>query len=250
MPSDAGTIGMGVLGGAGKGAAIGSIFGPAGTAVGAGIGAVVGGIGAGNKVGARNDALDRVENIPMFDPMQLNFLDTLNREKRAVESGFTTDFQVAKDLNQKSLAGGLSVAESVAATNPALALSMIDTSSKNYSTGVNQALGTISTRSQGYTSSIGQLINMIAQRKLDVETYKTSQQLGLATDDLQTSNVNNAQFAGRLPQYMDAIGELPMLLDGLGAAASGEIPNVDIASMGAGAGRATPSFVPLPSIPN
>lgn len=207
MAGNFGEIGMGALGGAGTGATIGSVAGPWGTAIGAGIGAIVGGIGAGKKAGAQDAALERVEGLPAFDPLQLNFLDQLRREKRSIESGFTTDFQVAKDLNRTALAGGMSVAESVASTNPALALSMIQGSTAGFSTGVNQALGTISQRSLGLTQSIGGMINQISQRKLDVETYKTAQQLGIATDALQVSNVNKAQFAARLPQYAGQVGQ-------------------------------------------
>ena len=204
--ADFGTKAQGVLGGAGTGAAIGSMFGTIGTGVGAIAGGIIGGISTANNLNERDEALDRMEALPSFDPMQLDFLDLLKREKRSVESGFTTDFQVAKDLNKEVLAGGMSVAQNVAQTNPALALSIIDKSGKNYNTGINQSLGTISTRSMGYMSSMGELINTIAQRKLDVETYKTAQQLGLATDALRTSNINAAQFAARLPQYADNFG--------------------------------------------
>lgn len=208
MAGDFGTIGMGALGGAGTGAALGTaIFPGIGTAIGAVGGALIGGIGANNKVNARDAAADRIEALPQYDPMQLNFLDKLQREKRSIESGFTTDFQVAKGLNQEALAGGLSVAGSVASTNPALALSMMGQANRGYNTGINQALGTISTRSGGYTQSIGQLINSVSQRNLDLQTYKATQQMGLASSDLQTSNTNNAQFAARLPQYTGEIGK-------------------------------------------
>ena len=208
MADNFGTVGMGVLGGAGAGAALGSaIFPGVGTAIGAGLGAVIGGISAGRKISARDEALERLEDIPAFDPMQLDFLDRLKREKRAVESGFTTDFQVATDLNKEVLAGGQSVARDVAATNPALAMAIMEKSSQQFGTGINKALGTISTRGLGLTHSIGELINSISQRKLDIEVLKTTQQLGLATDVLQTSNVNAAQFGARLPQHVGDIGE-------------------------------------------
>lgn len=193
----------GILGGAGQGAAMGSVAGPWGTAIGAVAGAVVGGVSASKKQGAQDDALERLEAIPSFDPMQLDFLDQLKREKRSVESGFTTDFQVAKDLNQKMTAGGLSVAESVGKTNPALAFSLGRQATAQGTTGINQALGTISSRGLGLTTSMGELINRIAQRKLDLEMVKTSQQLGIATDALQTNQTNANQFMAKLPEYAD-----------------------------------------------
>lgn len=214
MAGNFGEIGMGALGGAGAGAAIGSVIPGVGTLIGAGVGAIIGGIGASKKAGARDEALERVEGLPSFDPLQLNFLDQLQREKRSIDSGFTTDFQIAKDLNKSALAGGLSVAGSVASTNPALALSMIQQSQAGFSTGINQALGTISQKSLGLTQSIGGMINKVSQRKLDVETYKTAQQLGIATDALQTSNVNAGQFAASLPQYIGDIGQGAQQLGG------------------------------------
>jgi hypothetical protein len=164
---------------------------------------VVGGVTANKQVQARDDAMDRLEAIPAYDPLQLEFLDQLQRERRSVESGFTTDFQVATDLNEKMLAGGFSVAETVGANNPALAISLSRQAGQNFQTGINQALGTISTRGLGLTQSIGELINKVAQRRLDLEVTKTSQELGLATSELQTSQTNMAQFAARLPEFVD-----------------------------------------------
>ena len=215
-----GSTASGALGGAGTGAMIGSVIPGVGTAIGAGVGAIVGGIAgfAGGK--EQQNALDRVEGIPEFDPMQLAFLDNLQREKRSLESGFTTDFQVAKDLNKEMLAGGLSVAEAVGASNPALAISVIDQSGRAYNTGINQAFGTISSRGFGMTQSIGDLINRVSQRKLDVETYKTTQELGIATSDLRTFNQNMMQ--------MGAIGAINMAenLPSLGGGkVSGDIIN-------------------------
>lgn len=199
-----GSVGVGTLGGAGIGATIGTAIMPVvGTAIGAGIGALVGGVSGGVLAGAKNKALDRVEDIPPFDPNQLAFIDKLKREKRSVESGFTTDFQVSKDLNQQSLAGGLSVAGAVARSNPALGLSYINNAMTRYNTGINKALGTISTRSSAYTSAVGSLIGDISKRKLDVETYKTAQQLGMAVSDLKMFNENMATGMGQLPGVID-----------------------------------------------
>lgn len=203
--ADLGMTGTGILGGAAMGAQLGSIAGPWGTAIGAVGGAVIGGVSSASKQNAQDEALDRLNAIPSYDPMQLDFLDQLKREKRSVESGFTTDFQVAKDLNKEALAGGLSVAEKVGATNPALAMSLSRQATSGYSTGINQALGTISTRGLGLTASMGDMINRVSQRKLDLEMAKTSQQLGIATDALQTNQTNMSQFAASLPGMADDI---------------------------------------------
>lgn len=199
------SIATGAMGGAAMGAQIGSVAGPWGTAAGAVVGAVAGGISTANKQNAQQEGLDRLESIPTFDPMQLDFLDQLNREKRSVESGFTTDFQVAKDLNKEALAGGQSVAEAVGASNPTLAFSLGRNSAREFNTGVNQALGTVSSRGMQLTTSMGELINRIAQRKLDLEMVKTSQQLGIATDELQTNQTNANQFMTKLPGVVDEL---------------------------------------------
>jgi len=154
------------------------------------------------------------------DPMQMDFLDQLVKEKRAVESGFTTDFQVATDLQQQALAGGLSVAESVGATNPALAISMMDKATQGYNTGINQSLGTISTRSLGMMASIGDLINRITQRKLDVTTYKAAQKLGMATDDLKTFKENVFQIGASIPNMVSGLP--PMATGGGNTLVAGE----------------------------
>jgi len=206
----ASTVGSGALGGlggagagAGIGAAIGSVVPGVGTLIGAGIGAIIGGgAGVGAGVGfanKQNDALDRMEALPGFDPMQLDFLDQVRREKRSIESGLTTDFQVASSLNEKAYAGGLSVSESVARTNPALGLAFASQSGRMYDEGTNKALGTISTRSPQYTQAIGGLIDSISQRKLDVESYKMSQNLGLAISDRKAFNENMMNFAAQIP---------------------------------------------------
>jgi hypothetical protein len=219
----AGEMLTGILGGAGTGATVGSVAGPWGTAIGAIGGAIAGGISTGKQLSARDDAMERLEALPMYDPMQLGFLDQLKREKRAVESGYTTDFQVAKDLQKEAMAGGLSVAESVGEVNPALAISMVKGVSQGFSSGVNKSLGTIATKGMGYTQSIGELINLISQRALDVESHKVMQELGLATSDLQTSQTNAAQFAARLPQYADDFSTVAGQIGGWGGGSGATI---------------------------
>lgn len=196
-----GSVGSGILGGAALGATIGTATGiPILGTIG---GAIIGGAAGGLAAHKKGEGLDRLEEIPGFDPNQLDFLDTLKREKRSIESGFTTDFQVAKDLNQQALAGGLSVAGAVARSNPSLGLSYINNAMTKYSTGINKALGTISTRSLAQSSAVGSLIGDISQRELDVETYKTAQQLGMAVSDLKMFNENMMGQAAQIPGMVD-----------------------------------------------
>lgn len=229
------------------GAQLGSVAGPWGTAIGAVGGAVIGGVTSAQKQNKQSDALDRLEAIPSYDPMQFEFLDQLSREKRSVESGFTTDFQVAKDLTSQVAAGGQSVAEAVGATNPALALSIGRQASSQFNTGINQALGTISSRGLGLTGSIGEQINRIAQRKLDLEMVKTSQQLGIATDALQTNQVNASQFMAALPEQMpgiiSAFGQIGGSFGGRGTAMTGPAISSNFAATMAGK-HVAPAVVP------
>ena len=182
--------GQGILGGAGTGAAMGSTIGPWGTVIGAGIGAIIGGISGNKKAKEQQESLDMLNAIPNVDPNQTMFRDQLYREKRAVESGFSTDFQVARDIIGKSEAGGMSVAAEMAQTNPALALMMMNQVGQGVDTSVNKALGTISTRSMGYTQMIQDLINNMAQRKINVDLMKANVSMTQSTQARQDFNSN------------------------------------------------------------
>ena len=189
--SEFGAGAQGFLGGAGMGASIGTAILPGyGTAIGALLGGAIGGISGVKKAGAEDRAMGNLMAIPNIDPNQTMFRDQLYKEKKAVESGFTTDFQVARDIIGKSEAGGMSIAAEIARTNPALALMTMNQVGMGTDTAVNKALGTISTRSMGYTQMIGDLINKMAQRKIDVDLYKAQVGVGIAAKERQDFNAN------------------------------------------------------------
>jgi hypothetical protein len=182
---------QGALGGAGTGASIGgSIGGTYGTVIGAVVGAIWGGIDANKKAQDLQESVDMLYAIPNVDPTQTVFRDQLYRERKAVESGFTTDFQVARDIIGKSEAGGMSVAAEMAKTNPGLALMMMTQAGQGADTSINKALGTIGARSMGYTQMINDLINQMAQRKLNVDLMKAQVSMTLSTQAMQDSNTN------------------------------------------------------------
>lgn len=182
---------QGILGGAGVGAGMGTaIGGPIGTGIGAVLGGIVGGISGNSKSKAQAESLAALNAIPAVDPNQTMFKDQLYREKKAVESGFTTDFQVARDIIGKSEAGGMSVASEMAQTNPALALMMMDQVGKGTDTAVNKALGTIGTKGFGYTQMIGDIIDKMSQRKIQVDLLKTQSGLAISTKGMQDFNAN------------------------------------------------------------
>ena len=187
---------QGGLGGMGTGASIGAALGTLipvpglGTALGAMIGGGIGAMSGSSKAKDQNSALGMLNTIPAVDPNQTMFKDQLYREKKAVDSGFTTDFQVARDIIGKSEAGGMSVAAEMAQSNPALALMMMTQTGQNADNSVNKALGTISTRSMGYTQMIQDLINKMAQRKLDVSTVKAETALGMSAKAMTDFNSN------------------------------------------------------------
>jgi hypothetical protein len=181
---------QGVLGGAGIGAEMGSALGPAGTLVGGGVGAIIGGITGKQKFQDQKQALANLYAVPNVDPNQFMFKDQLMREKKAVDSGFTTDFQVARDIIGQSEAGGMSVAAELARTNPALALISMSQIGQGVDNSVNKALGTISTRSMGYTQMISDLIDKMANRTLQMQLLKSQIGLGIATKRLQDFNAN------------------------------------------------------------
>lgn len=194
----------GILGGAGTGAAIGSTILPgAGTGVGAILGAVVGGISGHEKASNINKAMAAFDAIPGVDPNMISFKDTLLREKKAVESGFTTDFQMARDMIAESEAGGMSVAAEMARINPAMALMTMTQVGRGTDDSVNKALGTISTRSVGYTGMIADLTEKISMREMQIAIAKASQKMGLATKEM--SDFNSNMNAGML-QLGGALG--------------------------------------------
>lgn len=182
---------QGFLGGAGVGASIGTALLPGvGTVLGALVGGGIGAAAGSAKAGAQNDALAALNAVPNVDPNQTMFKDQLYREKKAVESGFTTDFQVARDIIGKSEAGGMSVAAEMAQTNPALALMMMNQVGQGTDTAVNKALGTIGTRGFGYTQMISDLIDKMSQRKIQVDLLKAQSGLAIATKGMQDFNAN------------------------------------------------------------
>lgn len=177
----------GALGGAAMGAEIGSVIPGFGTALGALAGATIGVIGGAKKQKAVDTAMATLQAIPNVDPTQIQFKDQLIREKKMVQSGFSTDFQVARDIIGQSEAGGMSVAAELARTNPALALMTMNQVGNQTDMSVNKSLGTLATKSMGYTSMISDMIDKIAQRKIDVDLMKAEQSLTVA-------NVNKKDF--------------------------------------------------------
>jgi hypothetical protein len=183
---------QGGLGGAGTGAAIGTALLPGlGTALGALVGGVIGGASGKSKAKNQNNALRMLNAIPNIDPTQTMFKDQLYREKKAVESGFTTDFQVARDIIGQQTAGGMSVAAEMAQTNPALALMTMNQVGQGADTAVNKALGTIGTRGMGYTSMISDLIDKMSQRNLQLGLLKSQSALAISTKSMQDFNANS-----------------------------------------------------------
>lgn len=181
---------QGILGGVGVGASIGSMIPGVGTVIGAVVGGVAGGISGNTKSKKQAESLAALDAIPNVDPNQTIFRDQLYREKKAVESGFTTDFQVARDIIGKSEAGGMSVAAEMAQTNPALALMMMNQVGQGTDTAVNKALGTIGTKGFGYTQMIGDIIDKMSQRKIQMDLLKTQSGLAISTKGMQDFNAN------------------------------------------------------------
>ena len=183
---------QGFAGGAGTGAAMGTAMLPGvGTAIGGLLGGTLGAITGADKANSQNKALGVLNAIPEVDPNQTAFKDQLFREKRAVDSGFTTNFQVARDITGQQEAGGMSVASEMAKSNPALALMTMDQVGKNADTSVNKALGTNATQGMQYTQMIGDTITQMAQRKLSLNLFKGQVGMAQATQGMQDFNSNS-----------------------------------------------------------
>lgn len=199
----------GVLGGAATGGKIGTAIAPGiGTILGAIAGGAIGGISGGAKQGAINDAMAALEAIPPVDPNQVAFRDRLVREKKAVESGMSTEFQVSRDIIGQSEAGGMSVAAELAMTNPALALMMMNQVSNQADASMNKALGTISTQKMGYTQMISDIIEQEANRRLQLELLTSQYKMAQAVADKKDFNANMLGLATEYgPDLLSRIGK-------------------------------------------
>lgn len=190
--ADNSSIISGALGGASLGAELGSMI-PipgVGTVLGALGGASVGAIAGSKKKKDVEKAMEAIEAIPPVDPNMLDFKDQLRREKRSVESGFSTEFQVSRDLIGQAEAGGMTVAAEIAGTNPALALMLMNQVSSQADASSNKALGTIATKGMGYTQMLSELIDRIGQRELDVNMMKAEYKMGQAMANKKDFNAN------------------------------------------------------------
>jgi hypothetical protein len=209
MADNSSTI-SGALGGAATGAEIGTAILPGvGTVVGALGGALLGGIGGSKKQKAVDDAMAAIEAIPAVDPNMVEFKDQLTREKRSVESGFNTEFQVARDLIGQSEAGGMTVAAELAQTNPALALMMMSQVSNQADVSANKALGTIGTKSMGYTQMLGDLVEKMSQREIDVNMMKAEYKMAQAQASKKDFNANAMALIAKYgPGVLDKLGDI------------------------------------------
>jgi len=183
---------QGALGGAGTGAAIGTALLPGvGTVLGTIGGGIIGALSGSDKASELEKVLKNINSIPLVDPKMVELRDSLSAEKKAIESGFSTDFQVARDMIAESEAGGMSVAAEIAATNPALGLMAMNQVSSQADASVNKALGTIGTRSTAFTQMLADLMGKMSQRELDITMFKNSQNLAIAFKNMKDFNENS-----------------------------------------------------------
>ena len=219
---------MGGLGGAATGATLGSAVLPGvGTVLGAVAGGAIGLLSGNKKDKNVEDALASIQAIPPIDPNMIGFRDQLLREKKSVESGFSTEFQVARDIIGQSEAGGMSVAAELAQTNPALALMMMNQVSNQADMSTNKALGTIATKGMGYSQQISDLIEKISQRQLDVDVLKATYKTGVATAAKKDFNANAMALLAKFgPKALELIPGLK----GSSGNLSDLITNQDVAS--------------------
>lgn len=206
--ADNSSIISGALGGVSLGAEIGSMI-PipgVGTVLGALGGAAVGAIAGSKKKKNVEEAMKAIEAIPPIDPNMIEFRDQLRREKRSVESGFSTEFQVSRDLIGTAEAGGMSVAAEIAGTNPALSLMLMNQVSNQADISVNKALGTLSTQSMGYTQMLSELMDRMSQRELDVNMMKAEYKMGKAMAEKKDFNANAMALIAKYgPGILDKI---------------------------------------------
>lgn len=223
----------GAISGGVTGASIGtSILPGVGTVLGGLLGATIGGIGGSQAERQKTEARERLEAIPGVDPTMVAFADELGRERKAIRSGFTTEFQVGKGLFEQANAGAMSVAAEVARDNPALALTMLQGSNAGFSTNINKLLGTTAAKDTAYLSTLTNLMGDISQRELDVEMFKTSQGMAEAVASEKDINQN----------FLSSIMQIPGVIDK-------GFPGLDSLFSGGGGASATPNNINIPGTP-
>lgn len=198
----------GVLGGAGVGAQVGSMIAPGvGTAIGAGIGALVGGIQGNQRKKALDSALAGINAIPAIDPTMTEFASQVERERRAVQSGLTTEFQAGRDMLERTTSGATNLVGQVYAQNPALMLSSLSRIQNQGAMQANQMLGAVGQNQMKYSDMLRDTLNRISQRALDVNMHKAQQKLGVATQNQSDFNKNMMAGAMMLPGVIGEAGE-------------------------------------------
>ena len=199
---------QGALGGAGTGAAIGSSILPG---IGTGVGALLGGI-MGHAAGRRSgrelrDAQQGIEDIPLVDPNAMQITDQIKRERRAIQSGLTTEFSAGRQAVDEATAQGMSVAQTLYGQSPALALSMAQRLQTGAGQQMNQMLGIQGQRSTQYSQMLMEHLNRMSQRKLDISMHQAQQRLGVATQNRADMQQNMMAGMFMLPQFAGEIGQ-------------------------------------------
>ena len=198
----------GIFGGAGVGAQIGSTIAPGpGTAIGAGIGALVGGIQGNQREKALDSALAGINAIPAIDPTMTEFASQVERERRAVQSGLTTEFQAGRDMLERTTSGATNLVGQVYAQNPALMLSSLSRIQNQGAMQANQMLGIVGQNQMKYSDMLRDTLNRISQRALDVNMHKAQQRLGVATQNQSDFNKNMLAGAMMLPGVIGEAGK-------------------------------------------
>jgi len=187
-------IAQGAMTGAGVGAQVGSVFGAPGVLIGSGVGALIGGVVGGTSARKKtrevNKALSNVYALNPIDISQIDYIDKLNAQKRAIESGFTNEYQAAKQTLLEQSALSTDALVGLSSGNPVAAMDYIMRMNAGIGNNMNKLLTSVSGRADNYLTAIGAAVNDIAEKKFQTELYKASQGLAMATDNYSTFRQN------------------------------------------------------------
>lgn len=215
---------LGRLGGAGVGAQIGSAIYPGiGTLLGAVGGGLIGGRAMDRATGETEQAMERLEDIPLVDPTTHTITDQLRREQRAVQAGLTTDVAAGREAIDRTTAQGRTMVQRMYGHSPALTLASMRQIQRGAGEQTRELYGMAGQRAEGYTQLLTEHMRQLSQRRLDLQMHRAQQELGMATQRESDTRDMVMGGIGMFPELTGEIGEGARDLWQLGRRGAGRV---------------------------
>lgn len=216
---------IGGVTGAASGAAMGSAAGPWGTAAGALVGGIGGALSAPKKV--------NVPQVPLIDYEQLKLKQDLERKRKAVNAGVSTEMATATGLINSASAAALESVSNVTGGDVGSALAGMESVNRASGSNVNALLATMTAQDQNYATLIGDSVNQMATRRASLELMDRNRAMSQNDKTDSTQNQDIMSTLGS-PAVMSMIagaaqkggGLLSSLMSKSPAATAGVTPSI------------------------